>query len=175
MPSPAITDITADQLAACLYLYRLREPKAVDGDTIDAIWDFGDSLQRITRFRLYGVNTPESVRPTEDGERERGLAAKAWLTAALDAHADGAGWLMARTFRDKAGKFGRMLVELVSVATGDVVSLNRELILRGHAVPYLPGSQRDAPAWLLEELAAWRDAQAAGVHRFDWMDERRQP
>jgi len=90
-----------------MYEYKCEVKRIVDGDTVDVIIDLGFSILYSTRVRLYGIDTPES-RTRDKDEKVRGLLSKDYLKEWLDQ-----GGVIIRTYRDKKGKFGRVLGEMV--------------------------------------------------------------
>ncbi len=90
-----------------MYEYKCEVKRIVDGDTVDVIIDLGFSIPFSTRVRLYGIETPES-RTRDKDEKVRGFLSKDYLKERLDQ-----GGVIIRTYRDKKGKFGRVLGEMV--------------------------------------------------------------
>jgi len=90
-----------------MYEYQCEVKRIVDGDTVDVIIDLGFSIHFSTRVRLYGIDTPES-RTRDKDEKVRGFLSKDYLKEWLDQ-----GGVIIRTYRDKKGKFGRVLGEMV--------------------------------------------------------------
>ena len=117
-----------------LYHYRCTVERVVDGDTIDLVLDLGFKVSIRERVRLYGINTPET-RTRDKVEKAAGLKAKAFVIGWLD-HA---GDLIVITRKDKRGKFGRVLAEIIEADGG--LTLNQELVARGLAVPYFGGKR----------------------------------
>ena len=101
------------------YFYKCRILRCVDGDTVDAEVDTGFYNKSTIRFRLYGINTPERGRT---GYREATEALESML---LDKDV--------RVQSTKTGKFGRFLGTFYV----DDRDINAEMILLGHAVPYM--------------------------------------
>ena len=95
------------RLAIAMYEYTCEVKRVVDGDTVDVVIDLGFSILYSTRVRLYGIDTPESRTRNKD-EKVRGLLSKDYLKEWLDQ-----GGVIIRTYRDKKGKFGRVLGEMV--------------------------------------------------------------
>ena len=115
-----------------MYEYRATVLHVVDGDTVDLSVSLGFEMKTETRFRLLGINTPESYGP---GASPAGQAAKAFVQAALPAGTP----LVIRTEKDRKEKYGRYLVTLfVCDAKGvpAATSLNQQLVDRGHAKAY---------------------------------------
>jgi endonuclease YncB( thermonuclease family) len=107
--------------------------RAVDGDTFDLTvsktMDFGFRLIEekswSTRFRLLGVDTPET---NEAGGSAATRFADLWIQGAiLDDTLYGATY--------KTDNFGRWLIDLYRVDTGE--RLSNALLAAGHAEPYV--------------------------------------
>lgn len=113
-----------------LYWYKIKEVINVyDGDTITVIIDLGMSISIKETIRLYGINTPE----IRGAERPDGLVSKEWLTQKISRNINN---LYIRTYKDKSGKYGRLLGEIF--VEGEEISLNEQLIQEGLAEYYLP-------------------------------------
>ena len=109
-----------------MYEYQMQIVKVVDGDTVDSIVDRRMSVSVKERFRLYGINAPETRGSKLTPEqRAAGKAATQHLKDLLSA-----GPVTGRTLKDRKGKYGRYLVELF---VGDR-NLNQQMIEDGHAV-----------------------------------------
>jgi len=117
-----------------LYHYRTTVEKVVDGDTLDLRIDLGFKIDIRERVRLYGVNTPET-NSKNPKERVAGQAAKSFVMQWLLGHHE----LTVQTFKDKRGKYGRVLAVIVPV--GGKTSLNDDLTATGHAKPYFGGKR----------------------------------
>ena len=104
-----------------MYEYQCEVKRIVDGDTVDVIIDLGFSIHFSTRVRLYGIDTPES-RTRDKDEKVRGFLSKDYLKEWLDQ-----GGVIIRTYRDKKGKFGWVLGEMV------VGGRNINLLMKGRA------------------------------------------
>jgi micrococcal nuclease len=114
-----------------MYEYRAEVVRWVDGDTCDLLVDLGFTVLVRQRFRLLGVDTPETNRKAS---REAGNAATAFAEALAPV-----GSVVLVQSR-KTGKFGRWLGVIYPMeGEGDpLVSVNDALLAAGHAVPY-PG------------------------------------
>ena len=114
-----------------MYIYKAKCLRVVDGDTLDAQVDLGFDIHKVIRVRLVGINTPESC--TRDlEEKERGLAAKAFVKDILKKHKN---YFILQS--QGVGKYGRCLGEIF---LGDT-KLNDLLINEGHAVKYHGGKR----------------------------------
>lgn len=58
-----------------MYHYKAFVTRVVDGDTFDARVDLGFGIYYQMRFRLRGIDTPETWRPKTEAEREHGMQA----------------------------------------------------------------------------------------------------
>ncbi len=108
------------------YTYSAKVLRVIDGDTVEADIDLGfHTWRRAERLRLARIDAPE----IRGGSREKGFAAKKWLSELIEGQ-----WLIVRTVADKSGRdsrgsFGRYLVELFYEGK----NLNDELVKAGHA------------------------------------------
>lgn len=107
-----------------VYIYAATVKKWVDGDTVDLRVDLGFRTWIETRFRLYGIDTPERGQP---------LAKEASAEAAELAPAGAE--VVIETYKDP-DKYGRWLAD-ITTASGCVV--NAQLIADHLAVPYFGG------------------------------------
>ena len=122
-----------------MYEYRCTVVKIIDGDTVDVDIDLGFGVwMKKQRIRMYGIDTPES-RTRDLEEKKYGLAAKAYLTGMLD---DEAGIIL-KTYKDKEGKFGRILGELWRTTNYADQSINEYMVEKSHAVEYYGQSKED--------------------------------
>ena len=116
-----------------MYEYKCNVKRVVDGDTVDVIIDLGFSILYSTRVRLYGIDTPESRTRNKD-EKVRGFLSKYYLKDWLEK-----GDVVIRTHKDKKGKFGRVLGEMVV----DGKNINLLMVDENHAVKYEGQSKDD--------------------------------
>jgi micrococcal nuclease len=109
-----------------MYEYRCTVKRVVDGDTIDLDIDLGLRVHVHARVRLLNVDTPE-VYGVKKGSEEHaaGMIASEFTKAWVAEH--GPKFTIA-THRDRTGKYGRWLVELL---TDDGISLNEALVEKG--------------------------------------------
>jgi len=120
-----------------LYTYRATVLHVVDGDTVDLSVSLGFDMSFKARFRLVGINTPESYGPTACDE---GRAAKQYLTDTLKVGTV----VIVKTTKDKKEKYGRFLAEVFLVgADGNPLdrSVNQMMIDAGHAKAYFGGAR----------------------------------
>jgi micrococcal nuclease len=110
------------------YTYRAEIVSVYDGDTVTVDIDCGFDIWRMgVKLRLYGIDTPE-IRGVE---RPEGLIAKQFVCDLLPVGER----VIVQTFRDKTGKFGRLLATIWTDDHGK--SVNRRLLEGGFADPYL--------------------------------------
>jgi micrococcal nuclease len=119
-----------------VYEYNCKVKRVVDGDTVDVLIDLGFDIAYASRVRLYGIDTPES-RTRDKDEKARGFISKDFLKSWLDK-----GSVVIRTRKDKKGKFGRILGEMVV----DDININELMIEEHHAVKYHGQSKDDIEA-----------------------------
>lgn len=115
-----------------LYHYRATVLHVVDGDTLDLSVSLGFDMAFKARFRLTGINTPESYGPDACDE---GRAAKQFLISTLPVGAA----VVVKTTKDKKEKYGRFLAEVYPLdAKGEVLSqsVNALMVEKGHAKFY---------------------------------------
>jgi micrococcal nuclease len=102
------------------YVYKGDVIKVVDGDTVDILVDLGFSITTLIRFRLCGINAPE----TRGVERPEGVKAKRFLKNKIDGKE-----VIVRTYQDRTGKYGRYLADIYI----DEENVNELMIKKGHA------------------------------------------
>ena len=107
-----------------MFEYRALVKKVYDGDTITADIDlgFGIVLQN-QKIRLLGVNAPE----VRGNSRKAGLKSRNYLRSKILNK-----WVTIKTHKDKKGKYGRWLAEILLNSQ----SINKTLIIEGHAEEY---------------------------------------
>ena len=114
------------------YTYKIIEVvRVIDADTIRVELDLGFGMRYVCTCRLYGINAFEVRGP----ERDKGKAATECLKELIEG-AD----LWCRTLKNpkkQQGKYGRWLIDLCAEREDGHINCNRELIRRGHAVPYM--------------------------------------
>jgi len=92
-----------------MHEYNCTIRRVVDGDTVDVDIDLGFGIWvHNERVRLYGIDTPES-RTRDLEEKKAGLFAKDVVLHYLP---EGSKQVL-RTYKDKVGKYGRVLGEFV--------------------------------------------------------------
>ena len=116
-----------------MYEYNCKVKRVVDGDTVDVVIDLGFDIHFATRVRLYGMDTPESRTRNKD-EKVRGYMSKDFLEEWMEKDD-----VIIRTRRDKKGKFGRVLGEMI--VRGE--NINKLMIKECLAVEYCGQSKDD--------------------------------
>lgn len=119
-----------------LYEYQATLARVVDGDTYDLNVDCGFKINFTERFRLYGADTPEKygARASEEGK-----IASEFVERLLKAQGE---VLSIKTFKDRKGKYGRYLVDIMLAFDADgqklaaPTCLSDYLISEGMAEPY---------------------------------------
>ncbi len=92
-----------------MHEYRCTIKRVVDGDTVDIDIDLGFGIWvHNERVRLYGIDTPES-RTRDLEEKKAGIYAKQCVEAFLPVGST----QTLKTYKDKVGKYGRILGEFV--------------------------------------------------------------
>jgi len=99
--------------------------RVVDGDTVDGTVDLGFDVHVKQRFRLLGIDAPET-RTKDLVEKASGLKSKEWL----EDKAESANEVTVIT--NKTGKYGRYLATLII----DGVDINQEMLNNGLAKVY---------------------------------------
>lgn len=108
-----------------MYKYNAKLIKVVDGDTLDLEIDLGFGIKKIDRFRLYGIDTPETYGKNRS---EKGKEATAYVKSKLE----NCSQIVVETYKDKQGKYGRYLANIIY----NNVCLNEELVQAGLAKRY---------------------------------------
>lgn len=112
-----------------MYEYSANLKNVVDGDTYDLHIDLGLRIYSKARVRLLGVDTPEIFSVKRDTpEWKRGHAAKTYVEEWFAAHGP---TFRIRTHKDETGKYGRWLVEVSDLESGE--DLAEKLVAAGHA------------------------------------------
>lgn len=111
-----------------MWRYKAEISRVVDGDTVDATVDLGFGVHIKERFRLYGINAPES-RTRDLEEKKRGKAATAFLKAWIDERVSKGRQIEVQIIKGK-GKFGRWLAQIFC----GTECANESLVANGHAV-----------------------------------------
>lgn len=130
------------------YEYMATVTKIVDGDTVYVSLDLGIEISVNLKLRLYGINAPEK----RGASRGAGIMALNHLKHLLTKHrlnpddkiyeADVGQKILIKTRKDKQGKYGRYLAELIGCVRFDdgnreEINLNAQMVIDGHAVEYM--------------------------------------
>lgn len=117
--------------AEYLYYYKADIVSVYDGDTVRADIDLGlDTWIKNVPLRLYGINAPEITGKT----RAAGVASRDYLMSILSEQE-----IVIKTFKDKKGKYGRILANILVLGKGDWCELNKwcdvneQLVIAGYA------------------------------------------
>ena len=108
-----------------MYKYKAKYIRNYDGDTIKFIADLGFGVWKHTTIRLVGIDTPE-LRSKDPVDKEKAYAAKDYVFSKL---AD-AKEIIIKTQKDKTGKYGRYIADVIF----DGTSLTEALVSEGLAV-----------------------------------------
>lgn len=106
-----------------MYEYKCTVIRVIDGDTVDCSVDLGFEVSVKQRFRLMGINAPETKTP-------EGKKAKARLQELMPEGAV----MFVKTFKDKKEKYGRYLGRFYD---DDGHEVNERMVLEGLAVRYM--------------------------------------
>ena len=116
-----------------MYEYKAELVRVVDGDTVDLMVDLGFSVKIKERFRLEGIDAPES-RTRDLEEKARGLAATEHLKLLIGFVPDGE--LKVQTEKDTKGKYGRYIGTLFGEHSSfpGRININDTMVVDGHAI-----------------------------------------
>ena len=117
-----------------------------DGDTFTAVIDYGNKLTQEVVVRMANINTPE-IRTKSAKEKKRGMEAKSYLASRIEGKP-----IILESL--KMEKYGRLLCK---VYDRDGIELNREMIEKKHAVPFMEVSEEYA------EPGRYNNGRNAGV------------
>jgi micrococcal nuclease len=117
------------------YEYKIKKIDNIyDGDTITVTLDLGFNTYRTEKLRLYGINTPE----IRGKEKKQGLISKKEVELILQKAIINNYEIIIRTIKDKQGKYGRYLAEILIKESEDkIVNLNKLLVEKGLAKEYM--------------------------------------
>lgn len=114
-----------------MFEYTAQVVRWVDGDTVDLSVSLGFGFGWESRFRLYGVDTPERGQHNHDEATAFcEHAAPAGSTVKIRSH---------KPEEMKQDKYGRWLAEVLPAAS--TTTVNDALISAGLAVPYFGGKK----------------------------------
>ncbi len=92
-----------------MYEYRATIVRVIDGDTFTAEVDLGFNTSVYATFRVKDLDTPETFRPRNRVEKAHGETATAYAKKLLPMGEE----VTIKTFKDKTGKYGRMLADVI--------------------------------------------------------------
>ena len=114
-------------------IYPATVKRVIDGDSVILDFDVGFNLTKTDEScRLWGIDTAE-IRGGLPETKAIGLLAKDYVKGMLPVGAS----VIAKTHRDKKGKFGRYLAQ---IEVGGI-EINQTLLDRRLAIPYFGGSK----------------------------------
>lgn len=115
-----------ERKASVLYWYAATIKRIIDGDTVELTIDLGFGISKTDKFRLFGINAPE----TRGATKKAGHAATAYLEELVPPGTE----LLISTEKnrqgdhDLQGKYGRYLACL-----NNGYSVNERMVEAGHA------------------------------------------
>ena len=89
-----------------MYHYKAKVLRVVDGDTYDMEVDLGFDIRFTARFRLRGIDTPETWRPKTEAEREHGERATVFVKNLIEGKE-------VRVYSSKLGIYGRYACDIM--------------------------------------------------------------
>lgn len=126
-----------------MYTYRAKLNRIIDGDSIVLDIDLGfDTWINNQHIRIYGIDAPES-RTRDLDEKARGLMATDHISSLLTP----GDILTINTYKDKGGKFGRILARVTNV---DGIDIAESLLENNLAVQYYGQSKEQIKEQHLE-------------------------
>lgn len=109
-----------------VYQYWAQINKIVDGDTYDLNISMGFNTSINERFRLLGIDTPETYGVKKNStEYKKGKAATDFVKTIIKAK----DWIEVSVYFGRKEKYGRWLCEIFK----DGISLNEQLLVNAHA------------------------------------------
>lgn len=109
-----------------LYFYKGHVNSVYDGDTIRVDIDLGlKTVIKSETLRLYRINAPE----LSGEEREAGLISRDYLRSRIENRN-----IYLQTIKDKKGKYGRYLAEILLEENDQLININDELVEKGFAI-----------------------------------------
>jgi len=115
-----------------MYTYKIKKIlKIYDGDTITIEVDLGFGVTKKEKLRLAFIDAPE----IRGESRPEGLKSRDWLREVLYSAEKEDKIIIARTIRDRKGKYGRYIAELFLDDT-EGISINQRMINEGYALVY---------------------------------------
>lgn len=111
------------------YEYWAKVEKVIDGDTIELSVAVGFELTYKSRFRLFGINTPEIFGVKKDSDEYRaGVESSEYVKKKLPVGS----WVEITVYSEKKEKYGRWLCEVYVKGK----NLNEDLVDKGYAKVY---------------------------------------
>ena len=118
-----------------MYTYRAKVNRIIDGDSVVLDLDLGfDTWINNQSIRLVGVDAPES-RTRDLVEKQFGNLAKERVKELLEIGS----YVIIKTYKDKEGKFGRILGEIV---TSEEININ-DLLIEERLAVYYEGQSKE--------------------------------
>lgn len=116
-----------------MYEYRVKEIESIyDGDTMKVVVDAGFGIFTKQTLRLHGINAPEM----KGADKENGKITRDWLREKVyKAMEDGGPGVSIKTYKDKKGKYGRLLADVF--INGEEKSLNDQMLTEGLVIPFM--------------------------------------
>ena len=112
------------------YYYEAKITHVYDGDSITADIDLGLGIWvHGQKIRLLNIDAPE----VRGEERVEGLEARDHLRSLIYPRVASDETVLLRTHKDRRGKYGRWLAEILVERDGVMVNLNDEMVNDGHA------------------------------------------
>ena len=111
-----------------MYEFECTVTRVVDGDTLVVRIDLGCDVGIRATLRLWHPDGIFDAPETRGEERDAGKRAKEYVREWVIDHGD---IITSRTHRDRRGKYGRYLADIIS---GDGRVLTADMLATGHAV-----------------------------------------
>lgn len=111
---------------SCMYTYKAKLIKVIEGDTIDASVDLGFDINIRLRIKMYGIITPDP-RSKDLNEQEKAINVKSKLLELIGND------FIVETIHNKRGKYGRTMGIVYIKHEGELVNVNQLLISQGLA------------------------------------------
>ena len=102
--------------------YKAEVKRVIDGDTIEVVLDMGFGISYTAKLRFLDFDAPETFRPSCSEEKEAGQKAKYYLSERLMGRRN----IIVKTFKDKKGKYGRILARIF-VDNEDIIETMKEM------------------------------------------------
>lgn len=92
-----------------MFEYKAKVTRVVDGDTLDVAIDLGFGIVKHDRLRILNLDTPETYGRASPAEKLHGKEATEYASDLFDVCPN----VIIKTKKDKQGKYGRYLAEVV--------------------------------------------------------------